>query len=169
MSFTAESLNNLNKIKHIIIAKVDNKPGVVSRMSGFFTRRGYNIESFVTSVTNNPEVYHLTFSVLCSEEEAQLLVHQLGRIAEVIEVCDTTGKDVIIREFMLIKINCPENKSFEILQACDMFKIKIVGRGEGFATIEVMGNSQKLDDVITTFEKYGVIEIVRSGAVCVLN
>jgi len=159
----------VNNSKHVIVAKVDNKPGVVSRMSGFFTRRGYNIESFVTSVTDNPEVYHLTFSVLCSDDEAQLLVHQLGRIAEVIEVCDTAGKDVIIREFMLIKINCPNDKSFEILQTCDMLKVKIVGRGEEFVTIEVMGNSQKLDDVIITFEKYGIIEIVRSGAVCVVN
>ena len=159
----------MNNLKHVIVAKVDNKPGVVSRMSGFFTRRGYNIESFVTSVTDNPEVYHLTFSVLCSEDEAQLLVHQLGRIAEVIEVCDTTGKDVIIREFMLIKINCPDDRSFEILQTCDMLKVKIVGRGEQFVTIEVMGNSQKLDDVVITFEKYGIIEIVRSGAVCVVN
>ena len=160
---------SIEKLKHIIIAKVDNKPGVVSRISGFFTRRGYNIESFVTSVTDNAEVYHLTFSVLCSENEAQLLVHQLGRLEEVIEVCDTAGKDVIIREFMLIKINCPSDKSFEILQTCDMLKVKIVGRGEEFVTIEVMGNSQKLDDVIITFEKYGIIEIVRSGAVCVVN
>ena len=166
MDFTAE---NTNKLKHVIVAKVDNKPGVVSRMSGFFTRRGYNIESFVTSVTDNPEVYHLTFSVLCSEDEAQLLVHQLGRLAEIIEVCDTTGKDVIIREFMLIKINCPKENSFEIMQTCEMMKVKIVGRGEGFVTIEVMGNSQKLDDVTITFEKYGIIEIVRSGAVCVVN
>ena len=158
-----------NKNKHIIVAKVDNVPGVVSRMSGFFTRRGYNIESFVTSVTDNPAIYHLTFSVLCSEDEAQLLVHQLGRIAEVIEVCDTLGRDVVTREFMLMKINCPNEKSFEILQTCDILKVKIVGRGETTVTVEVMGTSQKLDDVIVTFEKYGIIEIVRSGAVCVLN
>ena len=160
---------NSNKTKHVIVAKVDNKPGVVSRMSGFFTRRGYNIESFVTSVTDNPAIYHLTISVLCSEDEAQLLIHQLGRLAEIIEVCDTADKDVIIREFMLLKISCPNEKSFEILQTCDMLKLKIVGRNEESATIEVMGNSQKLDDVIITFEKYGIIEIVRSGAVCVVN
>jgi len=163
------NVEQTNKTKRVIVAKVDNKPGVVSRMSGFFTRRGYNIESFVTSVTDNPEVYHLTISVLCSDDEAQLLVHQLGRIAEVIDVCDTTGKDVIIREFMLIKINCPSEKSFEILQTCDMLKLKIVGRGEDYVTIEVMGSSNKLDDVILAFEKYGIIETVRSGAVCVVN
>ena len=161
--------NDQDKTKRVIVAKVDNKPGVVSRMSGFFTRRGYNIESFVTSVTDDPAIYHLTISVLCSDDEAELLVHQLGRLAEIIDVYDTAGKDVIIREFMLIKIKCPTDKSFEILQTCDILKLKIVGRGEDFATIEVMGNSQKLDDVIIAFEKYGIMEIVRSGAVCVIN
>jgi len=160
---------DLNKQKHVIVAKVDNKPGVVSRMSGFFTRRGYNIESFVTSVTDNPAIYHLTISVLCSEDESQVLIHQLGRIAEVIEVCDTVGKDVIIREFMLIKVKCPHEKSFEILQTCDLLKVKIVGRNEDSVTVEVMGHSQKVDDAVLTFEKYGIIEIVRSGAICVVN
>jgi len=162
-------VNDSSRPKHVIVAKVDNKPGVVSRISGFFTRRGYNIESFVTSVTENPAIYHLTFSVLCSDDEASLLVHQLGRIAEVIEVCGTAGRDAIIREFMLIKISCPSEKSFEILQSCEMMKVKIVGRGENFVTAEVMGPSQKLDDVIIAFERYGIMEIVRSGAVCVLN
>ncbi|MCL2773537.1 MAG: acetolactate synthase small subunit [Oscillospiraceae bacterium] len=160
---------SVDKLKHIIVAKVDNKPGVVSRMSGFFTRRGYNIESFVTSVTDNPEVYHLTFSVLCSEDEAQLLIHQLGRITEVIEVYDAAGKDVTIREFMLIKINCPAERRSEILQTCDILKIKIVGIGEFSATIEVAGDTQKLDNTIKTLENYGIIEIVRSGAICVVN
>ena len=158
-----------DKTKRVIVAKVDNKPGVVSRMSGFFTRRGYNIESFVTSVTGDPEVYHLTISVLCTDDEGQLLIHQLGRLAEVIDVCDTTGKDVIIREFMLIKVKCGSEKSFEILQTCDMLKLKIVGRNEDYVTIEVMGGSQKLDEVIIAFEKYGITETVRSGAVCVVN
>jgi acetolactate synthase-1/3 small subunit len=123
----------------------------------------------VTSVTENPAIYHLTFSVLCSENEASLLIHQLGRIPDVIEVCEAAGRDVIIREFMLIKIKCPADKNFEILQTCEMMKVKIVGRGESFVTVEVMGHSQKLDDVTITFERYGIIEIVRSGAVCVLN
>lgn len=157
------------KLKHVIVAKVDNKPGVVSRMAGFFTRRGYNIESFVTSVTDNPEVYHLTFSVLCSEDEAKLLVHQLGRIVEVIEVYDTAGKDVIIREFMLIKVNCAADRRAEILQTCDILKIKIVGISESSATIEVAGDTQKLDNTVKTLESYGIIEIVRSGAICVVN
>ena len=156
-------------MKHVIIAKVDNIPGVVSRISGFFTRRGYNIESFVTSATDDPAVYHLTISVLCRDDEAKLLVHQLSKISEVAEVCDATGKEAIMREFMLIKIACHSDKSFEILQTCDMLKVKIAGRGEDYVTVEVTGSSQKLDDAIITFKKYGILEIVRSGAICVLN
>jgi len=159
----------MQRLKHIIIAKVENKPGVVSRMSGFFTRRGYNIESFVTSVTDNPEVYHLTISVICSEDEASLMVHQLGRLTEIIELCDTTGANVTAREFMLLKVNCPVEKRAEIVQTCDFMNIKVVKINDISATIEVTGDSQKLDNVIKMFEHYGIIEIVRSGAICVLD
>lgn len=157
------------KFKHIIVAKVENKPGVVSRMSGFFTRRGYNIESLVTSVTGNPEVYHLTISVLCSEDEASLLIHQLGRITEVIDVCDTTGADVTTREFMLVKVNCPIEKRAEIVQSCNIMNMQIVRLGDNFATVEVTGDSQKLDSSVKMLEHYGILEIVRAGAVSVVN
>ena len=159
----------MQKLKHIIVAKVENIPGVVSRMSGFFTRRGYNIESFVTSVTDDPTVYHLTISVICSEDEAALMLHQLGRITEVIEVYDTTGKNVTTREFMLIKVICSVEKRPELSQTCELMKTKIVKISEDFFTVEVTGDSQKLDSVIKMFEHYGIMEIVRSGAICVVD
>ena len=159
----------MQKLKHIIVAKVENKPGVVSRISGFFTRRGYNIESLVTSVTTDPEVYHLTISVICSEDEASLLIHQLGRITEIIEVCDTMGVNVTAREFMLIKVNCPVEKRVEITSTCEFMKTKLIKLNDGSATVEVTGDSQKLDNVIKMFESYGIIEIVRSGAICVID
>lgn len=159
----------MQKLKHIIVAKVENKPGVVSRISGFFTRRGYNIESFVTSVTDNHEIYHLTISVMCSEDEASLLIHQLGRLTEIIEVYDTTGKSVTTREFMLIKINCPLEKRAEVAQMCDIVKTKVAKISDTSATIEVIGECSHLDSVIKMFEHYGILETVRSGAVCVID
>lgn len=159
----------MQKLKHIIVAKVENKPGVVSRMSGFFTRRGYNIESFVTSVTDDPAVYHLTISVICSEDEALLMLHQLGRITEIIEVVDTTGESVTTREFMLIKVKCPAEKRMELTQACEFMNTKVVKINGNSVTIEVTGDSQKLDSVIKMFEHYGIAEIVRSGAICVMD
>lgn len=156
-------------LKHIIVAKVDNVPGVVSRMSGFFTRRGYNIESLVTSMTDDPTVYHLTISVLCSREEATLLLHQLGRLIEVIDVIETTGTDVITRELMFVKINAPKEKRPEIMQICDILKIKIVGMSDIAATIEVTGDAQKLDGILASLEHFGITETVRSGAICVVK
>lgn len=157
------------KEKYIIIAKVDNVPGVVSRMSGFFTRRGYNIESFVTSMTDNPAIYHLTISVLCSAGESDLLVHQLSRLVEVIDVYKTSGIDVIIRELMFIKINSPKEARQEIIRICDILKVKIVGMSDVAATIEVTGDSQKLDGIINSLDHFGIIEIVRSGSICIVK
>ena len=126
----------------------------------------------MTSVTDDPKIYHLTFSVLCTPDEARLLVYQLGRIIEVNEVFDATNKDIIIREFMLIKIDCPEEKIPEILgiEIYNSPGLKIAGRGENCVTVEVTGNPVQLDAVIIELgKKYGVINIVRSGTVCVMN
>jgi len=155
-------------MEHIIVAKVENKPGVVSRISGFFTRRGYNLESFTTSTTETPEIYHLTFKVKCEPDDITLLVNQLGRLEDVIEVYETSGISTVTREIMIIKIKCPPEKNIEIVQICQMLDIKILGRGDdGSVTIEVVGSGQKLDDIKKQLEVYGIKKIVRSGPICV--
>ena len=156
--------------KHIIFAEVSDTPGVVSRISGFFTRRGYNIESFVTSKTERREVTLLTISVKSSYEEIKLLVHQMERIEDVISVINASETSVVTREFMLIKINCPSDeisRNLEIMQVCGMLDIKILGREQGTVTIEAVGSPQKLDDIVLLFKPYGIEKIVRSGPVCV--
>ena len=163
--------------EHVIVAKVENKPGVVSRISGFFTRRGYNLESFTTSTTETPEIYHLTFKVKCLPDDAQLLIHQLGRIQEVIEVYDTAGISTVTREIMFIKIKCPQEKNIEIVQVCQMLDIKILSRGEssngvsanGTITVEIVGNAQKLDEIKKQLEVYGIVQIIRSGPITIDN
>lgn len=154
-------------MKHVIIAKVDNVPGVVSKISGLFTRRGYNIESLVTSVTGDPSIYHLTISVIAGEDELELLDNQLGRLMEVIEVRRTNETDYVRREFLLVKISCPTEKRGEIMQLAEMLKGKVVGMGINSAVLEVTGDGAKLDGVLRTLEAYGIIETVRSGAICI--
>jgi acetolactate synthase-1/3 small subunit len=167
------NLDNINKIKekpvHIIVAQVYDRTGIISRISGFFTRRGYNIESFMTSTTEEPGVRQLTFVVKCYEDEVQLLIHQIKRIEEIIDVCDTSGTDALTREVMLIKIRCEPEKNLEILQVCQMSDIKVLGRGDGTVTVEVVGGSQKLDDVERLFKPYGIEKIVRSGPISVAS
>ena len=153
--------------KYILFAEVRDTPGVVSRVSGFFTRRGYNIESFVTSKTERREITLLTFVVQSTPEEIKLLVHQLERIQDIISVINASETSVVTREFMLVKINCPQEKNLEIMQVCQMLDIKILGREKDAVTVEAVGSPQKLDDILLIFESYNIIKIVRSGPVCV--
>ena len=153
--------------RYILFAEVCDTPGVVSRVSGFFTRRGHNIESFVTSKTERREVTLLTIAVQSTPEEIRLLIDQLKRIEDIISVINASDSDVVTREFMLIKINCPQEKNLEIMQVCDMLDIKILGREKDAVTIEAVGSTRKLDDILIIFEAYGIIKIVRSGPVCV--
>ncbi|MCL2099119.1 MAG: acetolactate synthase small subunit [Oscillospiraceae bacterium] len=153
--------------KYILFAEVRDTPGVVSRVSGFFTRRGYNIESFVTSKTEREEVTLLTFVVQSSPEEIKILVHQMKRIEDIISVFNASETNVVMREFMLIKIKCPKEKDLEIMQVCQMLDIKILGREKESVTVEAVGSPHKLDDIALIFKSYGIEKIVRSGPVCV--
>jgi len=155
--------------KHTIVAKVDNKPGVVSRISGLFTRRGYNIESLVTGVTTDPSVYHLTITLNGTEEEIQLLTNQLGRIMEVIEVYSTDNVPHVTREYMLIKVACDQSRRVDLLKLADIMACKTVSLTETSVIIEATGDFQRLSTVLRSFEPFGVIEAVRSGAVSLLT
>ena len=154
-------------MKHTIVARVDNKPGVVSRISGLFTRRGYNIESLVTSVTGDPSVYHLTISVNGSEEEVALLMNQLGRIMEVIDVHHVEDFPHVVREFMLLKVVCAPEKRSELLSLSDILKCRVVGLGDDSAVFEITGDESKLDTVVRSFAPFGIRQIVRSGAIAI--
>lgn len=153
--------------KHIIIARVDNKPGVVSRIAGLFTRRGYNIESLVTGTTENPDVYHMTITVLCTSDECELLIHQLGRVMEVIEVCDAVGDGFVCGELMYVKTACPSEKRAEILKIADVLGVKIAGVTKDAVVCEVTGDDLRLKSVIMALEPYGIIRIIRSGAITI--
>ncbi|MEA4832762.1 MAG: acetolactate synthase small subunit [Oscillospiraceae bacterium] len=155
-------------MKHTIVAKVDNKPGVVSRISGLFTRRGYNIDSLVTGVTENPDIYHLTITMDGTDAEISLLINQLGRIMEVIEVYCTDNLPHVTREFMLLKVKCGVSERTVLLQLADILKCKIVGLGDESLIIEATGDGTKLDSVVRSFESYGILDVVRSGAISVL-
>jgi acetolactate synthase-1/3 small subunit len=155
--------------KYILSAEVRDTPGVVSRISGFFTRRGYNIESFVTSKTEREEITLLTFVVQSTPEEIKLLIHQMKRIEDIISVVNASEANVVTREFMLIKISCPQEKNLEIMQVCQMLDIKILSREKDTVTIEAVGNTHKLDDIALIFNPYGIEKIVRSGPVAISN
>lgn len=154
-------------MKHIIVAKVDNKPGVVSRISGLFTRRGYNIESLVTGMTADPAVYHLTISVIGEENEIRLLVHQLARIIEVIDLFPADDRRTVTRELAFIKVRAGGETRSEVLKLSEILGLRVIGMGEKTVVLEATGDDIQLDAARRAFEHIGIEEFVRSGAMTV--
>ena len=158
---------NTQKDKHIIIARVDNKPGVVSRMSGLFTRRGYNIESLVTGMTEDASVYNMTITMIGTEEEVRLLIHQLEHIMEVIEVYTAAEKKCVTRELMFIKLWCGADKRAEAMSIARSIRLNVAGVAPDRILFEVCGDEAALQSAAAAFDRLGRLEIVRSGALTV--
>lgn len=154
--------------KHLIMVKVDNRPGVLSRITGLFTRRGYNIESLVTGMTSAPDVYHITVTVIGTDDDVELLARQLERCMEVIDVKCDGGEDweFVSREMLLIRVPCdtPE-KRVEILNVCSLIGCRSAGVGKGSVIIEVAGDSATVNAALRSFELFGDIEVIHSGTV----
>ncbi|MBQ3527590.1 MAG: acetolactate synthase small subunit [Clostridia bacterium] len=154
--------------KHLIMVKVDNRPGVLSRITGLFTRRGYNIESLVTGMTQDPSIYHITVAVIGTDDDVELLARQLERCMEVICVKCDGGDDweFVQKEMLLIRIpcDCPE-KRVEIMNMCSLLSCKTAGVGKGSVIVEVSGDTGVITAALRSFEIFGEIEVIHSGTV----
>lgn len=154
--------------KHLIMVKVDNRPGVLSRITGLFTRRGYNIESLVTGMTDTPGVYHITVTVIGTDDDVELLARQLERCMEVIDVKCDGGDDweFVSREMILMRIPCdsPE-KRVEILNICSLIGCRTAGVGKNSVIVEAAGDSAAVTAALRAFELFGDVEVIHSGTV----
>lgn len=153
--------------KHVLVAEVDNNPGVLSRISGLFTRRGYNIESLVTGVTENPEIYRLVIAVIATDDEVELLTRQLGRVMEVIDVYRCDRRECVIRELMLIRVKCPPETRGEVIKTCDALRLEIAGVNADSIVVQVTGDDARLEVAMRSLEPFGIKETIRSGSVAI--
>lgn len=153
--------------KHVIVAEVDNKPGVLSRISGLFTRRGYNIESLVTGVTDRHEIYKLVIAVIATEDEVELLIRQLGRVMEVIDVYRASDRDCVTRELMFIRVSCPPQSRADVIKTSDALGLEIAGVGSDSIVVQVIGDDARLEVALRSLEPFGIAETIRSGAVTI--
>ncbi len=149
--------------KHTISLYVANKPGVLIRISLVFTRRGYNIDSLVVSEAHDPAFSRMNIVASGDEKTLDQILKQLNKLVDVIHARDTTGMDIIERELALFKIKSDQNNRTEILQVATAFNAETVDLGEHSITFQIAGASNMLDTVNTFFEKYGIVEVVRSG------
>jgi acetolactate synthase-1/3 small subunit len=154
-------------VQHTITALVENRPGVLTRVAGLFSRRGFNIESLAVSITEDPTVSRMTIVVGGDERALEQISKQLNKLVEVIKVYDYTETPNVERELALMKVTAEPARRAEIMQICDIFRAKIIDVSERTLTLEVTGPVAKVDALKNMLEPYGIKEMVRTGKIVV--
>lgn len=152
-------------MKHTITALVENKPGVLARVSGLFARRGFNIESLAVSIAEDPKVSRMTIVVGGDDTVLEQITKQLNKLIDVIKVVDYEGIPTVSRELAMVKIGADPSKRGEIMQLVDVFRAKIIDVSDNTFTIEVTGSVDKVDAMEGLLKVYGIKEMVRTGKI----
>jgi acetolactate synthase-1/3 small subunit len=150
-------------MRHTLSVLVQNKPGVLARTAGLFSRRGYNIESLTVGVTENENVSRMTIVVAGDDTVVEQVTKQLNKLIEVIKVSDLTKESYVDRELVLIKVTADSSNRGEIMQLVDVFRARIVDVAAKSLIIEVTGDAGKITALIDTLKQFGIKEIVRTG------
>jgi len=151
--------------QHTITVLVENKPGVLARVSGLFARRGFNIESLAVSITADPTVSRMTIVVTGDAAVLDQISKQLNKLIDVIKVLDYTGQPIVERELAMIKVNAEPRARGEIMQIVNIFRAKIIDISDKTFTIEVTGSIDKVNAIENLLMPYGIQEMVRTGKI----
>jgi len=152
-------------VKHIMTMLVENKQGVLARIAGLFSGRGYNLESITAGTTADPTVTRITLACQGDDLVVEQIKKQLNRLIDVIRVTDLTGLPALHRELLLIKVNARPSQRGEIFQVADVFKAQVMDVGYDTMSLELTGATEKIDDFIALLMPYGLAEMARSGLV----
>ena len=151
--------------KHTISLLVDNEPGVLSRVAGLFSGRGFNIESLCVAETLEPSVSRITLVTRGDDAVAEQIKKQLNKLINVIKLYDLTGTENVEREMALIKVQAEAERRAEILRAVDIFRCKVVDVSPTHYTIEVTGTADKLSAILGLLKPMGIKEIACTGGI----
>lgn len=146
---------------------VENKFGVLSRVSSLFSARGYNIESITAGVTIDPQITVITIVTSGDDAIVEQITKQLNKLIDVIKVIDLTELDHVEREMMLIKVAPKKDNRVEVLRTAEIFRGRIVDSSQNTYTIEITGNERKLEAFVDLMKPLGIKEMVRTGKVAI--
>ncbi len=151
-------------MRHIIAILLDNEAGALSRVSGLFSARGYNIESLTVAPTHDPTLSRMTVVARGSDAVIEQIMKQLNKLVDVVKVMDLIEHTHIEREMMLIKVMAQGEDRGEVKRLADIFKGQVIDVTDQLYTIELSGPGDKLDAFITALGERVIYEVVRSGA-----
>lgn len=154
-----------NNHKRIITALVEDKPGVLNRVSSMFRRRGFNIYSLAVGRSELPDLSRMTFVVDGNDAIVEQVTKHLNKLIDVIKVSDISDERVVNRELALIRVNANTSNRSEIIQIVDIFRAKIIDVGSDSLIIEVTGDESKIDSLQKLLSNFGITEVMRTGTI----
>ena len=154
-------------MRHTISVMVENEFGVLSRVSGLFSGRGFNIESLSVAETLDPSVSRMTIVTSGNDQIVEQILKQLNKLISVIKVVDLTEAETVDRELVLIKVNAESETKAEVLRLVDIFRAQVVDVAPRCYTIEMTGDIEKVNALVQLLKPIGIREIVRTGLVSI--
>jgi acetolactate synthase-1/3 small subunit len=152
------------KEKQIALALlVNNNPGVLSRISGLFARRGYNIDTITAGATSDPNYTRITVAVTGDDDILEQIRKQIGKLEDVVKIIELYDKESVCRELTLVKVRANKKEKQEIIAIADIFRANIVDVGPESLMIELTGNLNKVDAFLNLLDDFEIIEMVRTG------
>ena len=149
--------------KHVLSALVKNSSGVLSRISGLFSRRGYNIDSLTVGRTEDPSISRMTITLMADDNVLEQVKKQLNKLEDVVRVIDFKANESVYRELVLIKVKANAENRAAINETVKIFRSKIIDLSTDTLTIELTGDEDKISALINLMEEYGIEELARTG------
>ncbi|NNG36596.1 acetolactate synthase small subunit [Nakamurella aerolata] len=151
--------------RHTLSVLVENKPGVLARVSALFSRRGFNIHSLAVGPTESPTVSRMTIVVTVDDLPLEQVTKQLNKLVNVLKIVELPGDASVTRELLLIKLRADAATRGQLTTVVDMFRAKVIDVAPESVTVEATGTSDKLEALVRLLEPYGIRELVQSGMV----
>jgi acetolactate synthase-1/3 small subunit len=155
--------------KHVLSLLVENKPGVLARIAGLFSRRGFNIDTLAVGPTEDPEISRVTLTVDGAVHPIDQVTKQLHKLVNVIKIRDMEPDSTVSREMALFRVSAPLESRAEIMQFAEIFRANIVDVSRKTLTIEVTGTQDKISSFERMVRPHGLIEMARTGEVAILR
>ncbi len=152
-------------MNHIISVLVENKAGVLAKISGLFSRRGFNIESLAVGPTEDEKTSRITMEVEAEEQSIEQIIKQLYKLVNVIKIKELDPQNIVERELVLIKVSADSKIRPEILEIVSIFRANIVDVGKKTLIIEITGNSSKVKALEDLIKPFGILELIRTGKI----
>ncbi|GIJ29170.1 acetolactate synthase small subunit [Micromonospora qiuiae] len=152
---------------HTLSVLVENKPGVLARVSGLFSRRGFNIDSLAVGETENPDVSRITIVVNAEASSLEQVTKQLNKLVNVLKIVELDPSTSVARELLLVKVRADRTARSQVLETVNLFRARVVDVASDTLTIEATGTADKLDALLRDLEPFGIKEMVQSGLVAI--